>query len=303
MNLPRIALLLVLAQAVPSAQIPPATGSVEGVVVRLGSTEPIAGVDVELTRVEGTQAAPLPPGAAEVLATMLVGSGNNGPLVPPQIASEVQYAKTGADGKFAFKNLKEGLYRLVSARIGGMYQPAEYGQRNPQGRGLNFPLTIGQTVKDAKLEMAPTGAITGRVIDENGQPIGHARVSALVPRVENGRRFLTVVAAVHTDDRGNYRLFWLTPGRYYVAARLEDLQRRSVAITTIPPGRIVSNEVATSPVVERHILPSGVIEESTTALVYHEAVLDPDRAKPLNVLPSQTAAVPDISLGVGKMRS
>src|SRR5215471_12082242 len=145
-----IALILVLVQVAPSAQTPPATASIEGVVVRLGTTEPVAGVDVELTREEGTAAAPLPPGAAEVLASMLLGSGNNGPLVPAQIASEVRYEKTGADGKFAFKNLKEGLYRLVSARIGGTYQPAEFGQRNPQGRGLNFPLAVGQTIKDVK---------------------------------------------------------------------------------------------------------------------------------------------------------
>jgi hypothetical protein len=213
MKLLGIPLLLALFQA---ASVPPATatGSIEGIVVRLGTTTPIAGADVELSRVEGTAAAPLPPGAAEVFATALTIAGNNRALVPAAIASEVRYIKTGEDGKFAFRNLKEGKYRLVSVRIGGMYQPAEYGQRNPLGRGFNFPLAVGQAFKDAKLEMAPTGAITGKVTDENGQPIGHARVSALVPRVEDGRRYLAVLAAVHSDDKGNYRLFWLPPGQY-----------------------------------------------------------------------------------------
>lgn len=300
MNSLQIALLLVLLQTAPLPQAP-AAGSVEGIVVRLGTTDPIAGVDVELSRVEGTAAAPLPRGAAEVFATALVGAGNNRALVPAAIATEVQYVKTGEDGKFAFRNLKEGKYRLVSVRIGGMYQPAEYGQRNPQGRGFNFPLAAGQEFKDARLEMAPTGAITGKITDENGQPIGHARVSALAPRVENGRRYLTVVEAVHSDDKGNYRLFWLPPGRYYVAARLEDLSRRTVGVVTVPPGRMTSNDEASTPILSRRPVAFGEMENITTGLVYYGGVLDPDRAKPLELLAGETFAAADIPLGIGKM--
>src|SRR4030095_11023309 len=123
MNLLRIALLLLLAPAVPPPQAP-ATASVEGIVVRLGTTDPVAGADVDWTRVEGTPAAPLPPGAAEVLARALIGGGNGRATVNPAIATEVLYRKTGADGRFSFTNLKEGKYRLVSVAIGGMYQPA-----------------------------------------------------------------------------------------------------------------------------------------------------------------------------------
>ena len=300
MNLLRIALLLVLAPAVPLPQAP-ATASVEGIVVRLGTAGPVADADVELTRVEGTAAAPLPPGAAEVLARALIGGGNSRATVNPAISTEVHYRKTGADGRFSFTNLKEGKYRLVSVSIGGMYQPAEYGQRDPRGRGLNFPLAAGQALKDAKLEMAPTGAITGRITDENGQPVGHARVSALVPRVENGRRYLAIVGTVHSDDRGNYRLFWLPPGRYYVAARLADLTRRSVSVLVFPPGRINSNDEASTPIISRRRLPSGEFEEETTGMVYYGGVLEPDRAKPLEVFPGETFAAADIPLGIGKM--
>jgi hypothetical protein len=302
MNLLRVALLLVLSQAALVAQAP-ATGSVEGTVVRLGTNDPIAGADVELSRVEGTSAAPLSPGAADVFANALVGGGNNRAQVPAAIAIEVRYAKTGNDGKFAFRDLKEGKYRLVSIRIGGMYQPAEYGQRNPLSRGYNFPLAAGQAFKDARLEMAPTGAITGKITDDNGQPVGHARVSALAPRVENGRRYLAVIAAVHSDDKGNYRLFWLPPGRYYVDARLEDLSRRTVNLATVPPGRIISYDDASTPILSRRRGISGEMEEMTTGVVYYGGVLDPDRAKPLELLPGETFAAADIPLGFGKMRA
>jgi hypothetical protein len=65
---------------------------------------------------------------------MLLGGGNGGPLPPPAIAAEVKYAKTGSDGRFAFKDLKEGKYRLVTVRVGGAFYPSEYGQHDPRQR-------------------------------------------------------------------------------------------------------------------------------------------------------------------------
>src|SRR6185503_17671338 len=113
MHFPLGLLLVVLGQAPQSTQPSQparpvvATASIEGVVVRSGTDEAIAGVDVELTRVEGTAAAPMTPQATQyVNNAMLLGGGNGGPLPPPAIAAEVKYAKTGSDGRFAFKDLK-----------------------------------------------------------------------------------------------------------------------------------------------------------------------------------------------------
>src|SRR6187200_1346195 len=120
MHFPLGLLLVFLGQAPQSTQPSQparpavATASIEGVVVRSGTDEAIAGVDVELTRVEGTAAAPMTPQATQYVSTMLQGGGPGGPLPPPVIAAEVKYAKTGSDGKFAFKDLKEGKYRLVT---------------------------------------------------------------------------------------------------------------------------------------------------------------------------------------------
>ena len=67
--------LLMAAVLVPvvSAQQPsaPAPSSIEGVVVRQGTNEPLGGVDLELSRVEGTPAAPLGAGAAELFSSIL----------------------------------------------------------------------------------------------------------------------------------------------------------------------------------------------------------------------------------------
>ncbi len=62
-----------------------------------------------------------------------------------------------------------------------------------------------------RLAMPPTGAIVGRVYDKNGEPLGNAQVMAMRRVYKDGRRALTIVQTVVTDDRGEYRLFWLAP--------------------------------------------------------------------------------------------
>src|SRR6185503_4682933 len=139
--------------------------------------------------------------------------------------------------------------------------PAEYGQRNPRGRGIALPVSADQVLRDIKLEMAPTVAISGRVVDADGDPLGHASVLALEAGYKNGRRVMSIVQAVHTDDRGIYELFWLPPGRYYVAAKLEDLHRRTLPLFIVPPGRAGPQERAGAPVVSSRSLPTGEIIE------------------------------------------
>lgn len=135
MKLLRISLLFALAQA---ASVPPApaTGSVEGIVVRLGTTTPIAGADVELSRVEGTASTPLPPGAAEVFATALTGTGNNRALVPAAIASEVRYLKTGEDGYSGFHPADITWPHVWKISLGG--RPSSI----PSLQGGSFPTTM-----------------------------------------------------------------------------------------------------------------------------------------------------------------
>jgi hypothetical protein len=66
--------------------------------------------------------------------------------------------------------------------------------------------------------MTPAGAISGRVYNANGQPLGAIEVLAMKASYPGGRRTLTPVQSVMTNDLGEYRLFWLAPGRYYVSA-------------------------------------------------------------------------------------
>jgi hypothetical protein len=60
--------------------------------------------------------------------------------------------------------------------------------------------------------------IAGRILDEDGGPFAGATVEALVTRTEGGKDVLFAMASVQTDDRGEFRLFGLAPGSYYVSA-------------------------------------------------------------------------------------
>jgi len=205
-------------------QAPPVTtASIEGIAVRQGTTEPIGGVELELTRVEGTTASPLPPGFTEVYNSLQSGGGSGDSKPPAAIASEVQYTRSGVDGKFGFRNLKAGKYKLVALKAGGTVYPAEYGQRDPRQRGLAFPIADGQAMKDVRMEMVQPATIAGRVLDADGEPLGHVLVIALDSQYRSGgRRILNVEQVMSTDERGEYRLHWLVPGPHYVAALLED---------------------------------------------------------------------------------
>jgi hypothetical protein len=71
--------------------------------------------------------------------------------------------------------------------------------------------------------MLQTGAISGRVRNRLDQPLGNVEVQALRATYPDGRRVLTSVQSAFSDDRGEFRLFWLPPGRYYLSARHPDI--------------------------------------------------------------------------------
>jgi hypothetical protein len=71
----------------------------------------------------------------------------------------------------------------------------------------------------------PGGTLAGRVYDRDGEPLANVTVEALKYSYQEGQRVMNVVQTVRTDDRGEYRLFWLQPGPYFVSATPPQGQR------------------------------------------------------------------------------
>jgi protocatechuate 3,4-dioxygenase beta subunit len=123
---------------------------------------------------------------------------------------------TDAGGRFAMKDIEPGKYRL-SANGNGFVQ-AMYGARGPNRPGTTISLEAGQHLKEVNLKLTPHGVITGRVVDEDGDPVVRGSVQAQTYRRIDGRKQLVPSGSAGTNDLGEYRIFGLAPGRYYLSA-------------------------------------------------------------------------------------
>jgi protocatechuate 3,4-dioxygenase beta subunit len=135
-------------------------------------------------------------------------------------------ARTDGNGRFTFSNLAPGQYRLTVTCDGFIRQ--------------GFPETItlggGKPATDIvfELERAPTAA--GRVVNSYGEPIPNMIVEALRRSydVRGNPRFVRVASAF-TDDRGDYRIFWLDPGGYFFYVTSPPAGRDIEAVNGVAP--------------------------------------------------------------------
>jgi hypothetical protein len=193
-----IVLLLIEAlQGTPSRPPQGQTATVEGIVTRASTNQPLARAMVTVT--------PIPPQPSQTPAQPQVPSAP----VPPVF--------TGSDGTFVINNIPPGQYRLHATLNGFARQ--EYGEHSVRGAGIVVPLQAGQAMKDVVFRLTPSGTITGRVLDSAGEPAVGVIVQSMVPAyTANGKSMLGTVSYVRTDDLGQYRLHSLTPGPFYVSA-------------------------------------------------------------------------------------
>jgi protocatechuate 3,4-dioxygenase beta subunit len=122
-------------------------------------------------------------------------------------------APTDADGHFHVDNVLPGRYRLFLERTGFV---------GVNERGLKsdinvFTIQTGQSIEDLLLRMLPTAVITGRVTDEDGDPMSGVRVVAL-KKVPGKSKWQEASGTEATNDLGEYRLAGLFPGQYWIAA-------------------------------------------------------------------------------------
>jgi protocatechuate 3,4-dioxygenase beta subunit len=136
----------------------------------------------------------------------------------------VQQTRAGRTGGFTFGAVPDGIYLLIATREG--YFPAAFGQRRPDGQGTPIEVAKDSNVI-AEIRMRRKGAITGRVLDENG--VGMSGVTVLayparLPTRSAGRGI--------ADDRGVYRIPFLDPGKYWIRSTPHILEDGSGRLPT-----------------------------------------------------------------------
>jgi hypothetical protein len=146
-------------------------------------------------------------------------------LVPEHFGSRGQiYATTSdVDGHFLLKAVPPGSYQFFADRAGFVEQRYKAGD---DGTGAILSLKAGQKISDVLFRLTVAAVIAGRVSNEDGEAIARAQVFALRQRSEeeiedegvsrSRERELQAVASAQTDDRGQYRIFGLKPGKYYI---------------------------------------------------------------------------------------
>jgi protocatechuate 3,4-dioxygenase beta subunit len=122
---------------------------------------------------------------------------------------------TKDDGRFLFKDVAPGAYRITVGADGYTQQDVA----GFAGTGTLVNLTAGQTINDVRIPLTPTGSVEGQIREAGGDAV--TGVPVYLWRYtydEEGQRHMSVAGAVATDDRGRYRIFWIPPGRYFLAA-------------------------------------------------------------------------------------
>jgi len=123
-------------------------------------------------------------------------------------------ATSDPEGQFKIEGITPGRYKIFVERPGFL----EVDAKHKRSEGLSLSVNSGQEIKDVVLHMQPAAVILGRVLDEDGDPMPNAQVTASQRRYSSGRLRLEAAGGAQTNDLGEYRIGSLMAGKYYVTA-------------------------------------------------------------------------------------
>ena len=165
-----------------AARVDPMTASIKGLVTTADTGAPVRGAEVRLS-----------------------SRGSYNRLVT-----------TDGDGLFTLRDLPAGEYQLTVSRAG--FTSMIFGQRRPLETPTPIKLSEGESFT-GNVALTRGGAIHGRIVDEFGEPLAGTRVQVLRSRMVQGqRRLQSMGPGDQTDDTGEFRVYGLPPGDYYVTA-------------------------------------------------------------------------------------
>src|SRR5262245_36866340 len=185
---------LLAALSFSQAPAPAATGRLSGRVITEGTNAPIAGARVI------------------VFPMMRPAMPPSGPMaMPPQ-------TMTNEDGRFVINSVAPGEYRIDVQKTGFA------SSADPMIRPRTYTVTAGQALDNVSIVLQKGAVISGKVLDQNGEPVSDARVMALRRVTPPGAstappRLIPapMQGPQQTNDIGEYRVTGLPPGDYFVA--------------------------------------------------------------------------------------
>jgi protocatechuate 3,4-dioxygenase beta subunit len=254
--------------------------TIEGTVSRVDNGQPLRGARVTLRTAGARGQNPLLQG---------LGAAGDGRLLA-NIVGAIATVATDSNGRFTITGVQPGQYQITAEREG--FIRAEYGQRTPTGNGVTVPVTANQRLT-IDLKMLQGSIISGRVITPEGEGVAEASVEAYTYQYSDGQRTLAGVKTARTNDLGEYRLFWLDPGDYFVSVT-SDQNEGNLPVATVDVSQTrggrggqggAAFEILSTALGERGgpIVQALGVGTNSNPPVFYPGTMDPDGAVPITV--------------------
>jgi hypothetical protein len=193
---------------------------------------------------------------------------------------------TDDEGRFVFTGLIPGRYLLNATKVG--WVPSYYGSARP-GRppGVRIAVTAG-TRTEVEVPIVRGSVLAGRVVDRDGRPMARQSPWILEQRMVGDQMMLARTRFPYsvgtfergTNDLGEFRLFGLPPGTYYLA----------VSPSIIPGARLTTDSevrwALQPPGSDRGTAPEAAPIVGYTRF-YYPGTPDPDAARAIVVGPGE----------------
>ena len=132
-------------------------------------------------------------------------------------ALENRLATTDAQGAYEFKEVRAGRYTIMANK--GSYVSMQYGQTRPTEPGKPIQILDNQTIERVDFSLPRGAVITGRILDEFGEPLSEVFVAPQrFQYLQGQRRLVPAGRTAATNDLGEFRIFGVPPGQYYLQA-------------------------------------------------------------------------------------
>lgn len=168
--------------------------SIAGTVVNSVTGEPVKGALVTLGGPVGRSPAP------------------SGRATPTRSGTKV--ARAGGAGEYQFAGLPQGQYYIRAEKPGFVPHLAKPGDTTD----FTGSLDLTDSVSGRTILLDPLGVIEGTVVNQYGDALGNVTVGLFQFSVWDGARSIRADRTAVTNDRGQFRIWDLPPGKYYLKA-------------------------------------------------------------------------------------